>query len=292
MDFVRDSTGSYVRRHFEINSSTLRQEDLLNIHLWVDNPAFHQANHKSGVLSLVYLGLAAPPIGRRLVAEAMRQLHLGPKPRDYPAHFKNVARSPISTMAQVAGIFRDRYLSEVRRPGFLLYNKGGRYALTYHCEQAGREGSRITLTEQRDSLDIRKIAVAQVYGQEETRTVMRAHELLDVALRNAGIGYLDYLYSKRELAEQVLQQANDGYHQIGTTRMGSDPAKSVVDANCRVHDVGNLYVASSSVFPSSSHANPTFAATQLAFRLADHLSATRISVGKSKAHADTFAPAI
>jgi choline dehydrogenase-like flavoprotein len=54
--------------------------------------------------------------------------------------------------------------------------------------------------------------------------------------------------------------------------MGLKPEDSVVNAECRVHDVENLYVSSSSVFPSSSQANPTFAAVALALRLAAHLA--------------------
>ena len=52
----------------------------------------------------------------------------------------------------------------------------------------------------------------------------------------------------------------------------------VVDAQCRVHGIEKLYVASSAVFPSSSHANPTFLTVALALRLAAHLAqATRSS---------------
>jgi choline dehydrogenase-like flavoprotein len=57
----------------------------------------------------------------------------------------------------------------------------------------------------------------------------------------------------------------------GATRMSDDPKTGVVDANCKVHDVENLYVAGASVFPTSGHANPTLMITSLALRLADHL---------------------
>jgi choline dehydrogenase-like flavoprotein len=60
-------------------------------------------------------------------------------------------------------------------------------------------------------------------------------------------------------------------HFIGTTRMAADPKKGVVDPDCKVFDIDNLYIASSSVFPTSSHANPTLTIVALAIRLADHL---------------------
>ncbi len=63
-----------------------------------------------------------------------------------------------------------------------------------------------------------------------------------------------------------------GYHHMCTTRMSDDPATGVVDRNCRVHGIGNLYVGGSSVFATPGHANPTYTIVQLALRLADHLS--------------------
>jgi choline dehydrogenase-like flavoprotein len=60
---------------------------------------------------------------------------------------------------------------------------------------------------------------------------------------------------------------------MGTTRMGSDARSGVVDLDGRVHDVENLFVAGSSVFPCAGHANPTLTIVALALRLADHLAA-------------------
>ena len=58
---------------------------------------------------------------------------------------------------------------------------------------------------------------------------------------------------------------------MGATRMGHDPATSVVNADCRLHGVPNVYVAGSSVFPTSGYANPTYTIVALAIRLAEHL---------------------
>jgi choline dehydrogenase-like flavoprotein len=58
---------------------------------------------------------------------------------------------------------------------------------------------------------------------------------------------------------------------MGTTRMHDDPKQGVVDRNCRVHGVENLFVAGSSVFPTSGAANPTLTLLALTLRLSDHL---------------------
>ena len=62
-----------------------------------------------------------------------------------------------------------------------------------------------------------------------------------------------------------------GKHHMGTTRMHADPKQGVVDPDCRIHGLANLYVAGSSVFPTVGYANPTFTVVALALRLADHL---------------------
>ena len=66
-----------------------------------------------------------------------------------------------------------------------------------------------------------------------------------------------------------------GFHHMCTTRMADDPTRGVVDRDCRVHGMGNLYLAGSSVFSTGGVATPTFNLTALALRLADHISAGR-----------------
>jgi choline dehydrogenase-like flavoprotein len=58
---------------------------------------------------------------------------------------------------------------------------------------------------------------------------------------------------------------------MGTTRMNGDPKLGVVDTDCKVHGVDNLFVAGSSVFPTSGAANPTYTILALALRLSEHL---------------------
>jgi choline dehydrogenase-like flavoprotein len=66
-------------------------------------------------------------------------------------------------------------------------------------------------------------------------------------------------------------QAWWGNHHLGTTRMSADPRRGVVDAMSKVHGVGNLYVAGSSVFPTYGSSNPTLNLVALTLRLADRL---------------------
>ena len=60
-------------------------------------------------------------------------------------------------------------------------------------------------------------------------------------------------------------------HQAGTVRFGTDPATSALDVNCKAHDLDNLYVVDSSIFPSSSSVNPALTIMANALRVGDHL---------------------
>ena len=71
-------------------------------------------------------------------------------------------------------------------------------------------------------------------------------------------------------------------HQCGTVRFGDDPARSVLDVNCKAHDLDNLYVVDTSFFPSSSAVNPALTAMANALRVGDHLL-ERLGRPRSKA---------
>jgi choline dehydrogenase-like flavoprotein len=60
-------------------------------------------------------------------------------------------------------------------------------------------------------------------------------------------------------------------HQAGTVRFGADPATSVLDTNCKAHEVDNLYVVDTSFFPSIGAVNPALTAMANALRVGDHL---------------------
>jgi len=62
-----------------------------------------------------------------------------------------------------------------------------------------------------------------------------------------------------------------GWHHMGTTRMSDDPKKGVVDANCKVHGIANLFMAGSSCYVTAGAPNPTLTVVALSLRLSDHL---------------------
>lgn len=265
-DFFRDGQ-VFVRRRFTLKTSALERERLLNIAFWIDNPAFYDPGHENGVLSLVWLALATPVVGRRLLSEAVRLSHVGPPPRRFLDHVRNVLAHMGPTAVALGKIVRDRYLRVPRKPGFLLNSKSGRYALHYHAQQMASPFSRVALADQTDALGVPRLLVDFTFCTKDAESVVKAHEILDEDLRTMRIGRLVYRVDAPTRLDFVAGQAADGFHQMGTTKMGVSPGTSVVDPNCQVHGVNNLFVASTSVFPTSGQANPTFLGAAMAFRL-------------------------
>ncbi len=94
------------------------------------------------------------------------------------------------------------------------------------------------------------------------RTIERANEIQERIL-----GELD-----AEVTWQVgPDSTGPAFHHMGTTRMGEDPAESVVNSRCRTHDLSNCWIASSSVYVTSGAMNPTLTIAALALRVADHV---------------------
>ncbi len=270
-DFEKDATGSFVRRRMVLTPEAQREHRLLNTAFWPDNPPFYDYRHRSGVLSAVFLALSFPPTGRRILPEGIRLAHIGSKPRHYGAHLRNAILGAPAGARDVLNILRDRFRSEPRKPGFLVRNRTGQYALHYHGEQEPNPESRVTLAGERDRFGMPRAAIDLRFTEGDVRSVIESHRALDSALRASGLGRLEYRYPEEELAASVRAQAADGYHQAGTTRMGRDPRSSVVDANLQVHGLENLHIASSSVFATTGQANSTFPAVALALRLAHRL---------------------
>jgi len=142
-----------------------------------------------------------------------------------------------------------------------------RYMLYNQWEQLPHPDSRVRLVAQRDALAMPRVALDWRLTSRDWRTLEAAHAAIDAAFRAAGLGWLD-----GEPNDAWRDATQGDFHHMGTTRMHADPAHGVVDAECRVHGVDNLYVAGSSVFTTSGSANPTLTIVALTLRLAAHLT--------------------
>lgn len=269
--FERDPGGSYCRKRFAISADQQRGQQLLNCALWLDNPQLADPDHRSGILSLAVLALSTPVLSRRLAPEAIVASAIG-VPGAIPRlpHFLNVMRDLPSVMTFAPSFVYKRYFAKRPIPGFFIKSSSNLYALHYHAEQLPDVESHIRLGTDTDAFGVRRAIIDLRFSESDAGSVVKTHRLLDSHLRAHGCGQLIYRFP--DLQSAVLGQARDGIHQIGTTRMSVDPRQGVVDANCKVHGIDNLYVSSSSVFPTSGQANPTLSIIALTIRLARHLA--------------------
>ena len=134
-------------------------------------------------------------------------------------------------------------------------------------EQAPNLASRVRLSNRRDLLGLRRVQLDWHLSELDRTTYLRTASYLAGEFERIGAGHLTAPIEERQDRDQVLYSN----HHLGTTRMAERREDGVVDSNCRVFDLGNLYVISGSIFPTVSWANPTFTLLALTFRLAEHL---------------------
>jgi choline dehydrogenase-like flavoprotein len=130
--------------------------------------------------------------------------------------------------------------------------------------------SRVTLGEARDAFGMPRAQLDWRLSALDRHSVRRSLEIVGEEAGRAGIGRVRILLDADERSPWPEDLAG-GWHHMGTTRMSVDPRLGVVDPHGRVHGIGNLYVAGSSVFPNAGSGTPTLTIVALALRLAEHL---------------------
>lgn len=265
--FRREPDGTYQRRRFQFAQDTLVECNLLNTAFWLDNPLYFDPNHRSGAMSFMYLAMLMPILGRKLAPPAVAHSITKGKVNRIGSHLANIMRGLPGSLWTPASIFARRYCLRRKLPGVFLYSSENRYALHFHAEQIPEWENRMELAADGSSLVIHYRVT-----ERDADEVIRAHELLDAELRACRCGELHYWFPPEERRAAIQSMSKDGVHQSGTTRIGENPDRGVVDENLRVWGTSNVYVCSSSVFPTSGQANPTFYLGVFAVRLAKYLA--------------------
>lgn len=159
---------------------------------------------------------------------------------------------------------------------FRMFNRGRvpAFAVENFMELEPRAENRVCLSNDSDLFGAPRAKLTWSVSGTDMSTMRLLHRRLDEEVRRRSIGSLDSPLLAGDVEPWPITR--DASHHMGTTRMGTDPRSSVVDPDCRVHGIENLYVAGSSVFPTSGYANPTLTIVALALRLADHLRRTAL----------------
>jgi choline dehydrogenase-like flavoprotein len=141
-------------------------------------------------------------------------------------------------------------------------------------EQRPDPDSRIMLSDQKDALGMPISRLNWQISEQERHTVRRLGQLICQEFQRMGLPQ-PVLSDWLDATENWQSNFTDRAHPTGTTRMSANPKDGVVDVNGQVHGVDGLYVAGSSVFPTTGHANPTLMVVAMSLRLADWLKAHR-----------------
>lgn len=142
------------------------------------------------------------------------------------------------------------------------------YRLEHIVEACPDPQSRVRLDAERDALGVPRAVLEWRPAELQKRTIGAAQRLLGREFEHLGLGRVEAEELPAGAWPDDMQWV---WHHMGTTRMHEDPGQGVVDRDCRMHSVDNLYLAGSSVFPTSGTDAPTLTIVALALRLADHL---------------------
>jgi len=185
--------------------------------------------------------------------------------------FQNITPERLERIRE-AGERRNRSSGGATNP---TNDPAGEYRFFTRQEQAPNPDSRVTLSNERDAYGVPRARLDWQLTELDKFSIRRFYELLGQEIETRELGRL-------QIADWLLDEdlsswpdfLSGGWHHMGTTRMHDDARQGVVDADCRVHGLDNLYIAGSAAFATSAAPNPTLTLVALTIRLADHLKST------------------
>jgi choline dehydrogenase-like flavoprotein len=145
------------------------------------------------------------------------------------------------------------------------------------CEQEPNLASRVTLVRKKDPLGMPRIELDWRLTRDDRTSMLRTLRVVGQQIGQRGVGRLQvdidgFVDVDPSTTTKLDYPVNTGSHHLGTARMSTTPQQGVVDPDCKVHSVANLYVAGSAVFPTSGANTPTLTIVALALRLGAHLA--------------------
>lgn len=269
--------GVYCRRRLQLKPDVQKELGVCNLVARLHFPKITDPAHQNGVLSGLFVArhFISYEYGKRLKDPNAKGLW------NEVRHLWNIATHPWDAISFITHWIRKRTLADRKFPSIILSNRTNRFSLEIHAEQIPTPESKVTLIDEVDRLGVPKIKVDWRYTKEDIEMVRATLKVFAQEFASSSVG--SFHFDDETLEDDLMRYGAYGGHHLGTARMGADPQNSVVDANCKVHSVGNLYVASGAVFPTSSQANPTLTIVALALRLSHHLQ-QRFSAGDHTAN--------
>ncbi|NJO78763.1 MAG: GMC family oxidoreductase [Cyanobacteria bacterium RM1_2_2] len=259
---LREVNGTAIMGGLTLSNAAMRREKLLNIAAWIFPrarrclPAGSRSSLKPSRNSIMtqQLDRGVTKLLQDVGNMAEEVGNLATLVRD------KVAKKPMPYWATLADGGWS-YLQADKERQYDLFE------VLHITEQVPDPNNRLVLGEGTDLLGRQRIKHLSRWSQADKNGIQRAWQILSEELRQAGIGK----FVPQMDGDDFIVASATASHHMGTTRMHIDPKQGVVDEHCKVHGVSNLFIASSSVFPTGGYANPTLTIVALALRLADRV---------------------
>ena len=235
--------GTCVAHQFALTPETLQEEGILNARVWFSS--IFPGEGSEGALALF----------------RCKQALLKKEQADW-----SLTRDMLTMMAHPIDTIGYGY-TRLFQPRWMI--QGVKFQLIVEPEPD--PNSRVMLSPtQKDQLGMNRVRVDWRLTSRVQRTFDRTLAILAEDMRKSGVAQveLDPPVEGRKWPSDL----EGTWHHMGTTRMHDSPKECVVDRNCLVHDMTNLFVAGSSLFPTAGANFPTITLAALAFRLAEHLA--------------------
>jgi len=279
-----DLVGRFFMEHPHVDSADMVLLANTNMNLYYDGALNSKAFGMFSTSDSIQRGLKLQNYSARVESEDSKSLVVDQESGDASGKLKQWENldekiEKVNRLRRVVGNrstdwIIDKFVIEEKQR---LTQEGNKLGTSYHVlntrsEQSPNPDSRVDLADTKDALGIPHTRLNWQLTESDKTSILKSNLILGRELGRLGIGRLkinDWL-----LAEKIEWPTflGGGWHHLGVTRMHEDPKKGVVDKNCKVHSVNNLFISSSSVFTTSGVANPTLTIVALSLRLADYLN--------------------
>lgn len=265
--FMQTRDGVYCRRMMKLSEEAQRGAEVRNLAaaLWYPDP--RNPVHGDGLLSafaLVRAGMAQRRLDWKSAGVHRRYAEIV----DVPAHLHNVVGDLPRIGRYGATWVRRRLLARRSLPSFMVDHGAAPSRLRFDAEQSPDPENRVILGRDRDGFGVPRLELRYRVSDDDRSSIVRSLGVISDEFARLGVGEMRMPQGSDGMQDIAF---GDGTHQMGLTRMATSPRQGVVDRECRVHGAPNLYVASSSVFPTSGSVGPTLTIVALAVRAADSI---------------------
>ena len=263
-----DLVGRYFMEHAEIKSAELwlNQKSDLNLYMWaaprvqgeIAIMPKKQAEYQilNGIVSFTPLEYA-----KKMPSYIEVWINADPRINEAQAE---------SARAKSRGTRMEKFMEKFKTKASKDQHRS--FQMTIRLEQAPNPDSRVTLSEEKDELGVPRAELHWALTAQEKRSMRKIYEIIGQQAGTSGLGrvkLMEELWDEKD--DTMPKTTSGGWHHMGTTRMSDDPKNGVVDADCKIHGIQNLFIAGSSCFTTGGGVNPTFTIVALSIRLADHV---------------------